>query len=785
MSVSPAARRLADAEARARLGAAKKALIDALDRIQKACDPPLSNGELALGLELPVYEIGRFRSPASRLRAALPDGFTQALIDGLVDGRLLLAVLDDPRASKRTVQLCTPEEAARLGMEWQLVNLAGGGVPERRGTWDEDDAWDLFGDGRPAALPVSPTAGEAVRRAPVMIGPVDDVMVISPLGLGAMRLSTAGRPDEARARATLHAALDNGVTLIDTADVYGLGEDDLHHNERLIAAVLAERDAEERDRVVVATKAGLARRGERWLPCGEPAHLTAAVEASLRALGRERIDLIQLHAVDRTVPIERSVEALEALRHRGLVRHIGLCNVDRDQIAAARRVAPIVSAQNAWSPLDKAAFTRGTVAACRAWGVALIAHSPLGGHKRGGRLGHDAVLRAIAEARGATPEAVALAHLMDAGFVPIPGASRPETAAAGAAAMALHLDADERARIDARFEPVAAERPPVFAGGAAPEIAVVMGPPAAGKSSRVAPLVEQGYHRLNRDLVGGKLDDLIPHLRAAHAAGHRRFVLDNTYPDRASRAAVIAVGAELGLPVRCLWIDATAEQARFNAARRLFGRYGRMLEPDELAAAGKEDVNTFPPVVIAAWFKRFESPSTDEGFASVVRAPYVRVLGPDYRNRALICDYDGTLRTTRSGASFPRDPQDVLALPGRAEVLRRFREAGWHLLGVSNQGGVAAGMLSYEQALAGIGETHKQLGLRLDTRFCAHPARPVKCWCRKPMPGFAVEFVERYRLDPEASIFVGDLESDQRFAAGSGLRYFEAEAFFADPPSPD
>ncbi len=786
MSISPAARRLADAEARAALAARKAAVVDALDRIQKAFDPPLSNGELALGLELQVFEIGRFRSPAPRLRAALPDSFSMALIEGLVEGRLLPAVLDDPRASKRVLQLCTPEEAARLGMEWEIRNLAGGPIPERRGTWDEDDAWDLFGDGRPVALPVGPgVSGEAVARPPLSIGPADDPLVISPLGLGAMRLSTAGRPDAAQARATLHAALDGGITFIDTADVYALDEGDLHHNERLIAAVLAERDAEERDRVVVATKVGLIRRGARWLPCGDPDHITAAVEEALKALGRERLDLVQLHAVDRNVPIERSVEALDALRLRGLIRHVGLCNVDVDQITAARRVAPIVSVQNAWSPLDKAAFTKGVVEACRGWGIARIAHSPLGGHKRGGRLGKDAVLKGVADARGATPEAVALAQLMDAGFVPIPGASRPETAAASAAAMALHLEPADHDRLDARFPPVAAERPPVFAGGAAPEIVIVMGPPAAGKSSRVEPLVAMGYHRLNRDEIGGKLDDLIPHIDAGHSAGHRRFVLDNTYPDRASRAAVLAKGAELGLPVRCLWIDASVEQARFNAARRIFGRYGRMLDPAELAAAGKTDVNTFPPVAIAAWFRRFEAPSTEEGFTAVVRAPYVRTLGPDYRHRALILDYDGTLRQTRSGAPFPRAPADVLALPGRAEVLARFREAGWRLLGVSNQGGVAANMLTYEMALAGIGETQKQLGLRIDTRFCPHPARPIKCWCRKPLPGFAVEFIERHRLDPARCIYVGDMRSDAQFAAGAGFCYFDADPFFADPPPVD
>lgn len=782
MSLSPAARRRSTTAARAALAAQKATLGALIGRIQDTTDPPLSNGELSVGLELPVTEIGRYLSTSTRLRAALPDAYVQAILDGLGTGELLLGVLDDSRSSKRVLQVCTPDEAARLGKEWALYNIAGGPVPERVAAWDEDDAWDLFGDGRRVAFDAPRAIDAGPRRAPVHVGPFDDPLTISALGLGAMRLSTAGRPDPEAARAVLTAALDAGLTLIDTADVYALDETDLHHNERLIAQVLADRP--DRETITVATKVGLVRRGERWLPNGDPDHLTAAVHRSRQALGVDRLDWVQLHAVDRRVPLEDSVAALEALRQQGLIRHIGLCNVDLPQLEAARAIAPIVSVQNAWSLLDRAAWTRGVLDACRGWGIIPIAHSPLGGHKRRGRLAKDVVLQSIAEAHAVTPEAVALAHLIDAGLVPIPGATRPESALASAAALSLRLTDDERARLDARFPEPATERAPVFTGGATPEVVIVMGPPAAGKSSRVRPLVDEGYTRLNRDDLGGKLDDLVKHFERAHDAGHRRFVLDNTYPTKKSRASILAAAAERRLPVRCLWLDAALDDARFNAARRLYRKYGRMLDPAELAAAGKDDPNTFPPVVIAAWFKRFEPPELDEGFASITRVPYRRVLGPDYIHRALIFDYDGTLRGTRSGEIFPRSPADVLALPGRAAVLRRYRDAGWRLLGVSNQGGVAAGMLTYEAALAGIEETHRQLDIRLDARFCPHPARPIKCWCRKPMPGFAIEFIERDHLDPARCIFVGDMRSDRQFADAAGFRYYDAEQFFAEPPPP-
>lgn len=783
MSLSPAARRWAEARGREVLAARKAAVRAALDRVQHAVDPPLSNAEMAIGLDLPETEIGRIRSASDRLRAYLPEASTQAALDALIEGTLLLALYDDPRQRRRVVQVCTDEEAARLGREWALHNIAGGPLPERQSSWDEEDAWDLFDDGPAPIELATPGPERGPSRPDVRLGPADDRLLISPMGLGAMRLSTADRPPEAQARDTLNAAIDAGLRFIDTADVYARDADDLHHNERLIAAVLAERA--DREAVVVGTKVGLARAGTRWLPAGDPAHLRAAVERSRAALGVERLDWVQLHAIDRRVPIEESVGALAAMRAEGLIRHIGLCNVDLEQLRAARAIAPIVSVQNAWSLLDKVAWEKGVIEHCRAYGIVPIAHSPLGGHKRAARLAKDPVLMAIGEAHGVGPHAVALAHLMDAGLVPIPGCSRPETARASAAALHLRLTDADRARLDERYPRIAAaDRPPVFTAGSGPEAVVIMGPPAAGKSSRVQPLLDQGYVRLNRDEIGGKLDDLVRHLERAHGDGHRRFVLDNTYPNRKSRAKLLASADKLNLPVRCIWLDADKEAVQFNAARRLMQKYGRMLEPDELVAAGQEDPNTFPPVVLSSWFRKFEPPTTDEGFASILRVPYRRVLGPEYVNRALICDYDGTLRETRSGETFPRSADDVVALPGRSEVLRAYRDAGWRLLGVSNQGGVAAGMLSFEAALSGIMTTHRQLGIALDARFCSHPVRPLRCYCRKPMPGFAVEFIERFKLDPARCIMVGDMRSDRRFADAAGFQYYDADAFFTEPPPP-
>src|SRR6185436_12435346 len=144
--------------------------------------------------------------------------------------------------------------------------------------------------------------------------------------------------------AVLHAALDAGVTLLDTADAYGWTDDERGHNERLIARALSSWDGD-RSSIVVATKGGLTRPGGRWAPNGRAKHLAAAAEASCRALGVERIDLYQLHAPDPRVPLATSVRALADLKRQRLVGGIGLCNVTVSQIEEARRIVEIDSIQ--------------------------------------------------------------------------------------------------------------------------------------------------------------------------------------------------------------------------------------------------------------------------------------------------------------------------------------------------------------------------------------------------------------------------------------------------------
>ena len=281
------------------------------------------------------------------------------------------------------------------------------------------------------------------------IGPV----TVSAIGLGGMPMSIEGRPDEERSIRTIHAALDAGVTLIDTADAYHLHAGETGHNERLIAKALASypRDASD---VLVATKGGHLRPGDgSWTVDGSPAHLRAAAEASLKALGVDAIGLYQFHRPDPKVPYEESVGALAELLAAGKIRLAGISNASIEQIDIARRVlgdGNLASVQNQFSPAFRS--SEGELRHAAAHGIAFLPWSPLGGIGRAGRLGaRHAAFQQVADAHGVSPQQVTLAWMLAKApvVIPIPGASRPESIIDSARAADLVLTDSELGRLDA------------------------------------------------------------------------------------------------------------------------------------------------------------------------------------------------------------------------------------------------------------------------------------------------------------------------------------------------
>ncbi|UOY02788.1 aldo/keto reductase [Blastococcus sp. PRF04-17] len=276
-------------------------------------------------------------------------------------------------------------------------------------------------------------------------------MQVSAIGLGAMPLSTkSDRPGPDDAEAVVHAALDAGVTLIDTADAYSQDEAEFGHNESLVAAALRSYGGDTSS-VLVATKGGHTRRGTAWELDGSPAYLRRACEDSLRRLGVDAIGLYQFHRPDPATPWEESMEGLRHLHDDGLVRMLGISNADIAQIDVARSILgdALVSVQNQFSPGWR--FSADELAHCASHGLAFIPWSPFGGVSAAGSL--DAAAPAFAEVAGelgVSVYQVTLAwHLAQSEtVVPIPGASRRESIVDSAAAADLELTDAQLTRLN-------------------------------------------------------------------------------------------------------------------------------------------------------------------------------------------------------------------------------------------------------------------------------------------------------------------------------------------------
>jgi aryl-alcohol dehydrogenase-like predicted oxidoreductase/predicted kinase/histidinol phosphatase-like enzyme len=605
----------------------------------------------------------------------------------------------------------------------------------------------------------------------------------SRLGVGCMRLSTQRDRDAARAVAVLHAAFDAGIAFLDTADAYCWDASEAGHNERLIARALASWGGD-RTRIRVATKGGLTRPDGRWEPDGRARHLRSACEASRRALGVERLHLYQLHAPDPRTPLATSVRALDSLKRDGLVEAIGLCNVTVGQIEEARRITEIAAVQVELSVWRHDSLLNGVAEYCVTHDIPLIAYRPLGGPERRRSSLADPALARIAERHGATPFEIALAWLLDLSplVVPIPGPTRPESVASLARSLEIVLTNEDRALLDERVPagkilrvPRKQRRPPQFAEG---EVVLVMGLPGAGKSTMAEKLVAQGYSRLNRDEAGGRLTALLPALDRLVEAGSTRVVLDNTYVSRKSRAPVVERAWAHGLPVRCVWLDTSLEDAQVNAVSRMVSRHGRLLGLEEMKTAAKTDPGAFAPLVQFRCQRELEPPHPSEGFSRIDVVSFERRSDPSFTNRALLLWCEGVLLRSRSGLRTPSSPSDVEILPRRREVLARYHEDGWRLLGLSWQPEIAAGTSTREQVDACFAALPGLLGLPIEVLYCPHGGGPPLCWCRKPLPGLGVVFIQRHRLDAPQCEYVGECAQDPGFARRLGFRYRDVHDFF-------
>lgn len=567
------------------------------------------------------------------------------------------------------------------------------------------------------------------------------------IGLGCMRMSTSESRDQRLAGETIAAAADAGVTVFDTARAYGRGEAELGHNERLLAGALRRCGAELSARIV--TKGGMSRARGGWVPNGRAKAILADCEASLVALDGLAIDLYLIHGPDPRTPWRTSVRALARLVDEGVVRRVGLSNVNRAQLDEALELAPVAAVEMALSLFDDRALRGGIVERCTKLGIAVIAHSPLGGTRRAVRLARHQPLAEIAQAHGATPAEVALGWLLELSpcVVAIPGAQRPQTARSAARAASVRLTAEERAALARAFGSPGPARPRPARRRDGAEVVLVMGIPGAGKSRLAEGLGARGYVRLNRDERGGGLRRLADALAAELSAGARRLVLDNTYLTRAARSHVIEAATRHRTPTRCIWLDTPLAQAQVNLVERLLERFGALPTPDELRELARHAPGMLAPTSQMRAVRELEPPSADEGFVSVERIPFVRRQARD-RTSPGVYLAAGALRA-----------------PGWERALERGDPGAPHLIFDWSPDRPPDVLDPCVAQLSGV------VSGPVETALCPHAAGPPSCWCRPPLPGLLLAFARTHEVDPARAVLIGAAAAHRTLATTLGARY--------------
>ncbi len=555
-----------------------------------------------------------------------------------------------------------------------------------------------------------------------------------PLVVGCMRLSTDPEADEANARATLEAALEGGVRVFDTARAYGA-------NEALVASVVRGRAD-----VRLITKGGMRRDGAAWIPDGRARPLSEDCEASLEALGGLPIDLYLLHAPDPRTPWATSVRALKALLDAGLVRRVGVSNVNRAQLDEARALVEVSAVQVALGLGDDAPLRGGVVERCAQERILVLAHSPLGGPARAPRLLKAPRLVAAASELCRTPAQTALLALRAVHdcVVPVVGVRRPQTARECASVAAQTAEGDTRMRLAALFPPLARARSAVRPGAA--ECVLLMGIQGAGKSEAAKAWADRGYERFNRDERGGTLRQLNLAVAERLKAGAKQLLLDNTYLTRAARRDVLELADRHGAAVRCQFFDTPAREAQVNIVLRMLQRFGRLLTPEELRRA--RDAFGVAPGPHFASVRQLEHPSEDEGFASIDLIPFARRRPPD-RGPAHFVSLDALMRP--DGQLRP----DALSI-ATGERLLVF---GW-------RPGATV------EALNAVAEQLKaSCPSVLDVLLCPHPAGPPRCWCRPPLPGLVLALAHKHAVSCQDSDVLGTSPAHRTLAETVGAHY--------------
>jgi histidinol-phosphate phosphatase family protein len=316
-----------------------------------------------------------------------------------------------------------------------------------------------------------------------------------------------------------------------------------------------------------------------------------------------------------------------------------------------------------------------------------------------------------------------------------------------------------------------------------PKIIMLIGFPASTKSSFAKEIQEntQNVTVLSRDNEGGKLEDLLPKVEEA-INDNKVVILDNTHLTKQSRKPFIELAKRLKVPVHGHYFKTSIEDCQIRHLKRMYEKFGQIHQ-----TGYSKDPHGFGPIVLFKAKNDFELPSKSEGFKFLIlhTVPQLSWDETIYKNKALFIDLDGTIRVTEHlQYKYPTEPGQVQLIKPKhimREILDSYRNQGYYLIGLTNQSGVSRGTLTPQKVEEIFEKTRSELGYTQEEfpiLYCPHHPAPIKCFCRKPQSGMAMECVMRLKINPHESIMVGDMKSDETMAERLGIKYIDVNAFW-------
>lgn len=320
-----------------------------------------------------------------------------------------------------------------------------------------------------------------------------------------------------------------------------------------------------------------------------------------------------------------------------------------------------------------------------------------------------------------------------------------------------------------------------------PKIIILIGFQASTKSTAAKEILSNVPNAviLSRDIEGGTVESLVPKAKALLQEG-KVVIIDNTNLTKKTRALFIELAKTENVPVDGQYFKTTIEDCQIRHLKRMYEKFGEIYQTG-VRPNSKKDPHCFGSVVLFKARKDLEPPTKAEGFTKLImrQVPPITWDTDIYKNKALFLDIDGTVRKSEHLPNkYPTHPDEVELIhpvEKMREKLESYRSKGFQLIGVSNQSGIAKGIVTQEQVDEIFDKTRTLLGYKKDEfpiLYCPHRAAPITCFCRKPQTGMLMESIMKLKLNPLTSVMVGDMKTDEETANRLGIQYYDVAEFW-------